>query len=643
MSPVQAAVLDMLPDLAAPYNRHATRPDGETKAAPVQHRDLLVKAKTGTGKTIAFLVPAIEARLNALAAATLKAEKDSGMKGDRRLSSNAEEAYARKNVGTLIISPTRELAIQIAAEALKLTKHHQHGVHLFVGGESKDRQIRGFERGRKDIVVATPGRLLDVMDSVPGIIESLENINTLVLDEADTLLDMGFRADIETILKDLPPVPKRQTFLFSATVSPAIRDIARKSLDKHHTFVNCVKEDDSPVHAHIPQYVTVLPSASQQLPHILNLITQDQLQNPGKSKVMIFCNTAKMTALLAEMLKDLRASLPQPRTMLYELHSGVTQNKRRLRSDDFRNDKSGAAVLITSDVSARGVDYPNVTRVIQLGVPATPDQYIHRVGRTGRGSNTSGRGDLVLLPFESRYPSRCLSAVPLQEMDAAKVLEENLVLASKFDSDPKAFFKGVDLSAPPRPQSRGRFERFDRFKALPQGPRVFPKDAQDRLQSMDEVIKDTLERQSPTETREAFAATAGFYIAVKDDLQLSGTRMYDALRDMHSGMFDEEAPQLSDRLKGMLGFNKKSPPIRARERSRDRGFTPRPRRDNEWTSSSPKRYGERGRSFEDRRPNDKPYRRREPRSNFGDNEGSGYQRRAFRSKGQSDNAAYYNE
>lgn len=179
MSPVQAAVLDMLPDLAAPYNRHATRPDGETKTAPVQHRDLLVKAKTGTGKTIAFLVPATEARLNTLAAATLKAENDSGMKGDKRLARNAEEAYARANVGTLVISPTRELAIQIANEALKLTKHHRHGVHLFVGGESKGRQIGGFERGRKDIVVATPGRLRDVMDSVPGVLESLGNINTV--------------------------------------------------------------------------------------------------------------------------------------------------------------------------------------------------------------------------------------------------------------------------------------------------------------------------------------------------------------------------------------------------------------------------------------------------------------------------------
>ncbi|KAG8925131.1 hypothetical protein FRC01_010634 [Tulasnella sp. 417] len=252
-------------------------------------------------------------------------------------------------------------------------------------------------------------------------------------------------------------MPKRHTFLFSVAVSPAIRDITRKSLDMHHTFIKCVKEHDSPVHAHSPQYVTVLASASQQLPHILNLITQDQLQIPGKSKVMIFCNTAKMTALLAEMLQDLGASLPKPRTMRHELHSGVTQKKRRLRTDHFRNDKAGAAVLAT-----------------RCPPPPAP-------------TSTS-----TVLAERDAYSGRCVSALPLQEMKADKVLEDNLVLASKFDSDPKAFLKGVDLSLPPRTPSRGG--RFDRFQSAAQAPRIFPKDAQGRLQQLDDVIKDALDR-----------------------------------------------------------------------------------------------------------------------------------------------------
>ncbi|KAG8921631.1 hypothetical protein FRC01_000144 [Tulasnella sp. 417] len=425
----------MLPDLAAPDNRHATHPDGEAKAAPVQHRDLLVKARM----TIAFLVLAIEAGLNVVTGSALTAEQDSGMKGDRRL-----------------ISPTRELVTQIAAEALKLTRHHHHGVHLFVGGESKDREIRGFKRGRKDIVVTVPGRLLNVMESIPGI---------LLLDEADARASAPTSSlSSNTVL----PIPKRQTSLVSATVPPggAIRDTARRSLDKHHTFINSVKEDDSPVHGHIPQYVTT------------------SSKPPDKSKAMIFRNTTKMTALTRrDAMQDLRACLPQLRTMLYELHCGVTQNRRRLRSDDFRNDKSGAAVLVTSDVLARGVEYPNVTRVIQLSVPASPDQSSTALAE--RVAEATPHGDLVLLPFEKAYPRRCISA------------------------------------------------------------------------------------------------------------------------DMYTGMFDEEAPELGDRMKGMLGFNKKSPQIGARERLRDPGSTPRGRQDNEWTSSAPRRLGERGGgSFEDRRRDD---------------------------------------
>lgn len=170
MSVVQAEVLPLLPALAEPH---------QADALPKPQRDLLVKAKTGTGKTIAFLVPAIEARLKQLSAVAAQASSASGLKNDARVSHGAEEAYARKHVGTLVISPTRELAIQIAVEASKLTKHHGHQVHLFVGGENKFRQMRGFDMGRKDIIVATPGRLQDMIQSEPSVKRALENINTV--------------------------------------------------------------------------------------------------------------------------------------------------------------------------------------------------------------------------------------------------------------------------------------------------------------------------------------------------------------------------------------------------------------------------------------------------------------------------------
>lgn len=157
MSVVQAAVLPLLPDLARPY-------DPEDTKGP---RDLLVKAKTGTGKTLAFLVPAIEARLQALQAQSTKAVGDSGLRPDKRLEKQAKRGGARDEVGALIISPTRELATQIAHEASKLSaKHGGFEVKLFVGGVSKGSQMRDWTRSSsRDIVVGTPGRLRDVLES----------------------------------------------------------------------------------------------------------------------------------------------------------------------------------------------------------------------------------------------------------------------------------------------------------------------------------------------------------------------------------------------------------------------------------------------------------------------------------------------
>ncbi len=165
MSPVQAAVLPLLPDLAKPY---------DPEDASTSPRDLLVKARTGTGKTLAFLIPAIEARMKALDKHAKQAVADSGLKGDRHLEDRAKRALSRREVGALILSPTRELATQIANEAIKLSSHH-HGfeVRLFVGGVSKYHQMKEWMKGRRDIVVGTPGRIRDVLENEPTVRESL--------------------------------------------------------------------------------------------------------------------------------------------------------------------------------------------------------------------------------------------------------------------------------------------------------------------------------------------------------------------------------------------------------------------------------------------------------------------------------------
>jgi ATP-dependent RNA helicase MSS116 len=165
MTEVQAQVLTLLPKLAEPYDADSAEPG--KKLPP---RDILVKAKTGTGKTIAFLVPAIESRLNAARAHGQQAVRNAGLNNKSSLQAVATRRFMREHVGALIISPTRELATQIAEEALKVSQHHDNfGVRLFVGGANKRLQMRGWMKEQRDIVVATPGRLRDLLETEPEV------------------------------------------------------------------------------------------------------------------------------------------------------------------------------------------------------------------------------------------------------------------------------------------------------------------------------------------------------------------------------------------------------------------------------------------------------------------------------------------
>jgi len=257
---------------------------------------------------------------------------------------------------------------------------------------------------------------------------------------------MGFRDDIEAIKNHIPPSPERQTFLFSATVSPQVRQVAKSILGNDYKYIDCVQTEDSPVHAHIPQYHTVVPSAAQQLPHIIRLIAHDQFVNAGKSKVILFCPTTKMTQLYSTILRTVARKLfPAGReTNILEIHSKRTQEARTATSNQFRAEKSGATILVTSDVSARGVDYPNVSRVIQVGIPASTDQYIHRVGRTGRGHGAvAGRADLVLLPWEIGFITWQLTDIPLKPLTNGELQSQLSELAQKHDEDPKSTYENV--------------------------------------------------------------------------------------------------------------------------------------------------------------------------------------------------------
>jgi ATP-dependent RNA helicase MSS116 len=394
---------------------------------------------------------------------------------------------------------------------------------------------------------------------------------------------MGFRPDIDTITDFFPKTPIRQTFLFSATVSPAIRQIAHEVLDKDHVFIDVVSKDSSPVHAHIPQHFTVLPSAREQLPHLFRLIAHDQLANPGKSKIMVFLNTTKQTQLFATLLRELSKTTLPARSHIYEIHSKRTQSARSTVSDAFRRDRSGAAILVTSDVSARGIDYPDVTRVVQVGSPASTEQYIHRVGRTGRAGK-DGRADLLLLPIERNFVRYQLSDVPIKEFSHDKLLAETTTLAENFESDPSAFLPSLKGAKP----SPGAF---------PTKARHFRDKPSIALANLNTEVTGALDHVDTDAIREVFVSLLGYYFLKAGDLRVARRSILEGLQAWTTeGCGLPKAPFVSDALLAKMGGLDGGPPAYGAQRGPPRGSfglkppgtryanSERNRRGNEWTA-----------------------------------------------------------
>ncbi|KAK0204233.1 P-loop containing nucleoside triphosphate hydrolase protein [Desarmillaria ectypa] len=522
MTPVQEEVLSLLPDLAKPYDPDST-----------STRDLLVRARTGTGKTLAFLVPIIEARVRAVENAGKKRVLEDGLLSKPHLAGQASKNWARTNVGAVIISPTRELATQIANEALRLSYHHEgFEVRLLVGGMSKRVQLRDWAKGRPDIVVATPGRIRDIVNSEPDIAKALKTTRTLVLDEVDTLLDIGFRDDISAIIRDLPPTPERQTLFLSATLTPAIRQVAREALAKDYKYINCV-DDSAPTHLNIPQYATTVPSPSHQLPHIIKLIIHDQLKHPGTSKVVVFLPTTKLTMLFSSMLKTMaKAVLPAGKdTWVGEIHSKFSQEMRTKMSNTFRKTTDKPTILVTSDVSARGVDYPGVTRVIQVGIPHSMEQYVHRVGRTGR-AGMEGRGDLVLLPWEIGFLTWHLTEIPLKSLSITELDSQLTELAQTYDANPIAHFSG-------------HRQRATTYRH-PMAPIL-----DDIERSVNHLRYDRLDPQA---VKEAFMSMLGYYFPKYSELRVSKSVVFEGLKEWTTaGCGLEEPPMVSQAFLAEMG------------------------------------------------------------------------------------------
>ncbi|KAJ8490472.1 hypothetical protein OPV22_012193 [Ensete ventricosum] len=332
-------------------------------------KDALVKAKTGTGKSAAFLLPAIE---------TVMKVTQSSI--NQRL----------PQVHVLIICPTRELAIQVAAEANVLLKHHDGiGVQTLIGGTRFKMDQKRLESNPCQIIVATPGRLLDHIENKSGFSVRLMGLKMLILDEADHLLDLGYRKDIEKIVDSVPR--QRQSVLLSATIPREVRRISQLVLKRDHVFVDTVGLGCVETHAKVLQSYIIAPH--QMHFHLVYNLLKEHMQQELDYKVIVFCTTAMVAAFMYVLLRDLKMNVR-------EMHSRKPQLYRTRISDEFRESK--CIILVTSDVSARGMNYPDVSLVIQVGIPPDREQYIHRLGRTGRQGN-DGKGILLLAPWEEYF------------------------------------------------------------------------------------------------------------------------------------------------------------------------------------------------------------------------------------------------
>lgn len=366
--------------------------------------DVLAQAKTGTGKTMAFLLPAVQTMIN----------KNRGR---------------GSGVSLLVISPTRELAMQIAKEASALLQHlPQYKVSFAIGGTNKNSEEASILRGC-DILIATPGRLVDHL-SDERIRNAFGSLDTLVLDEADRLLDMGFMPAIKDIIKCLPDkhATRRQGMLFSATIAPHVQAVAHLVLNKDYKFISTIPVGEVNTHERVPQHLVVVPEFSDVAAALVgSLRSEIALEGADSFKAIIFAPTAKLVDFYGEIL----AAMPNmPSTTI--LHSRVSQSKRTKVTNDYRAAKNG--ILVATDVVARGMDFPDVTNVFQVGVPADKESYIHRLGRTARAGK-EGRGIFIITEHETFFSQWTLKEIKFQPAQAdISSKDEVLAVASRLES-----------------------------------------------------------------------------------------------------------------------------------------------------------------------------------------------------------------
>ncbi|CCG83064.1 ATP-dependent RNA helicase has1 [Taphrina deformans PYCC 5710] len=337
-------------------------------------RDVLGAAKTGSGKTLAFLIPAIE-MLHAL------------------------KFKPRNGTGVIVVSPTRELALQIFGVAKELMANHHQTYGIVIGGANRRAEAEKLQKG-VNLIIATPGRLLDHLQNTKGFV--FRNMKALVIDEADRILEIGFEDEMKQIIKILPS-ENRQSMLFSATQTTKVDDLARISLRPGPLYINVDSDKESSTVEGLEQGYIVCDSDKRFL------LLFSFLKRNLKKKIIVFFNSCNCVKYHAELLNYI--DLP-----VLELHGKQKQQKRTNTFFEFCNAKSGT--LICTDVAARGLDIPAVDWIVQFDPPDDPRDYIHRVGRTARGSGAKGRSLMFLAPSELGFLRYLKAArVPLNEFE----------------------------------------------------------------------------------------------------------------------------------------------------------------------------------------------------------------------------------
>ncbi|KAK7416934.1 ATP-dependent RNA helicase dbp4 [Neonectria magnoliae] len=361
-----------------------TLTDVQAGAIPLalKGNDILGAAKTGSGKTLAFLVPVLEKLYRA-------------------------QWTEFDGLGALIISPTRELAVQIFEVLRKIGRNHAFSAGLIIGGKSLKEEAERLDR--MNILVCTPGRMLQHLDQTAGF--DANNLQILVLDEADRIMDMGFQSSVDALVEHLPK--SRQTLMFSATQSRKVSDLARLSLrDPEYVSVHEAAVAATPTN--LQQHYIVTP-LTEKLDTLYGFIKANL-----KSKIIVFLSSGKQVRFVYESFRHLQPGIP-----LLHLHGRQKQLARLEITSRFTAAKQSC--LFATDVVARGIDFPAVDWVIQADCPEDADTYIHRVGRTAR-FESNGRAVIFLDPNEEAGMLKRLEQkkIPIQKVNVKEKKKKSI-------------------------------------------------------------------------------------------------------------------------------------------------------------------------------------------------------------------------